>query len=370
MTDCSGSGLQCLRLAAPLVALTSVALAAVAIATNDWLQTDEIETNVTSGDPVSQVRVRSVSGLWKMCIKYDEEAVKCEMIMRSRDNVLDDPGDIHVAIPNTVLAARPFLLVAVFILAVAEVTYALSHVNKRLTICAFIGGVSFVLSGLIMLVSAIVYIATFKSAVARKLRAASVWDPPVMTHTFGFSFISLVVSFITAKITGTLVIYIYIICHQQRWRDKNILNLPPPPARRLNERNTISSSNCRYNPVALQSTQFNSLPHRFRNSEFNCCECARCRWSQAGLDPPKSALKTSLADLHCSCNIITPAPFIMCTCADRRMTHTVLGRSMTQPRSSMCQFSVSQNGSAAQHSSRFRQLQNQHTPTLTKSTQT
>ncbi|XP_037074440.1 voltage-dependent calcium channel gamma-3 subunit-like [Pollicipes pollicipes] len=206
-----------LRWIAPGTALISLTLVAVAMATPAWLSTTERFPNGTE-----VLEKETYSGLWFICFTpLGSRQFECHPIdYFPREYYSPDATDSTMAIPNAVITTGPFLFAGAAVLLTAEICYAVGHLFRRRRLLSFVGGVNFILAGLLAMIATIVYISTFKAEVKSKLRARTLWDPPRFTYRFGYSFFVLVAGFIMAELTGIIVVFLYIFWHQRDWERK------------------------------------------------------------------------------------------------------------------------------------------------------
>ncbi|XP_048482707.1 uncharacterized protein LOC105389272 isoform X3 [Plutella xylostella] len=184
------SSVACLWLLTPLSAGTAVVAVLVAVTTNHWLHTEENVLNpMYNGTGSSHLVVkRTVSGLWRIC---------------HTDHVVT-----RSAVP---------LLLAVVTQALGSLCCALGHCVKGRRICTFIAGVLFIVSGLIMLTGIVMYISVFKSQVGHKLRYMTVFDMPLMSYSYGYSFGLYLSGFVAAELAGTSAIFLFLQWYQKDW---------------------------------------------------------------------------------------------------------------------------------------------------------
>ncbi len=68
---------------------------------------------------------------------------------------------------------------------------------------------------------AVVYISVIKAEVASKLMPQSMLSPPRLTYQYGWSFLSIVASFVSCEVAGTMSIFLFTYHHQYRWLCKH-----------------------------------------------------------------------------------------------------------------------------------------------------
>ncbi|XP_043212226.1 uncharacterized protein LOC122376424 [Amphibalanus amphitrite] len=267
-----------LRWIAPGAALCSVALVTVSMTTPEWLITNERFPNGTG----PAINKKTYSGLWKICYTpLGSSEFVCELIdYFPRENYSPDDADSTMAIPNAVVTTGPFLFAGAAVLLTGVICYAVGHCFRRRRLLSFVGGVNFILAGLLAMIATIVYISTFKAEVKNKLRSRNLWDPPRFTYRFGYGFYSLIGGFIMSELTGIVVIFLYIFWHQRDWERKSLklaqqgclmngcaprLRRDAPTSRSLDRGPPVPpAARCKYNELPYR--QFASLPRRL---DFN-----------------------------------------------------------------------------------------------------
>ncbi|KAG7302851.1 hypothetical protein JYU34_012832 [Plutella xylostella] len=215
------SSVACLWLLTPLSAGTAVVAVLVAVTTNHWLHTEENVLNpMYNGTGSSHLVVkRTVSGLWRIC-----HTDPGSMLYRCVDipyfpltRYSPDLSDSTNAIPYVVTRSAVPLLLAVVTQALGSLCCALGHCVKGRRICTFIAGVLFIVSGLIMLTGIVMYISVFKSQVGHKLRYMTVFDMPLMSYSYGYSFGLYLSGFVAAELAGTSAIFLFLQWYQKDW---------------------------------------------------------------------------------------------------------------------------------------------------------
>ncbi|KAJ8681766.1 hypothetical protein QAD02_017558, partial [Eretmocerus hayati] len=126
-----------------------------------------------------------------------------------------DPSDSTMAIPYAVTKSAIFFLFATALLVVAEVCFFAGQlVRPRPGLLMFSSGVTFIVSGLLMLVGMVMFISVFKAEVGSKLRPRSSFQGPPFTYRYGYSFLLYVSGFITTEFAGTSAIFLHISWQQ------------------------------------------------------------------------------------------------------------------------------------------------------------
>ena len=76
----------------------------------------------------------------------------------------------------------------------------------------------FLLAGLILFIGQVVYISIIKAEVANKLIPVSMLSPPRLSYSYGWSFLAIVLSFVSCEVAGTMAIFLFNYHHQGRMR--------------------------------------------------------------------------------------------------------------------------------------------------------
>ena len=72
-----------------------------------------------------------------------------------------------------------------------------------------------------MFIGQVVYISIIKAEVANKLIPVSMLSPPRLSYRYGWSFLAIVISFVSCEVAGTMAIFLFNYHHQgscQIWR--------------------------------------------------------------------------------------------------------------------------------------------------------
>ncbi|XP_014217892.1 voltage-dependent calcium channel gamma-4 subunit, partial [Copidosoma floridanum] len=126
-----------------------------------------------------------------------------------------DPSDSTMAIPYAVTKSAIFFFTATALLVVAEVCYFAGQVTRpKPSLYIFIAGITFIVSGLLMLVGMVMYISVFKAEVGSKLRPRSSFHGPPFVYQYGYSFLLYVSGFIGTEFAGTTAIFLHISWQQ------------------------------------------------------------------------------------------------------------------------------------------------------------
>ena len=70
------------------------------------------------------------------------------------------------------------------------------------------------LAGLILFIGQVVYISIIKAEVANKLIPVSMLSPPRLSYSYGWSFLAIVLSFVSCEVAGTMAIFLFNYHHQ------------------------------------------------------------------------------------------------------------------------------------------------------------
>ncbi|XP_072152782.1 voltage-dependent calcium channel gamma-8 subunit isoform X1 [Bemisia tabaci] len=210
-----------------LLAVLSVVVVGTALATNNWLLTEELITRVplfdenatmtsqqtvtTQQDEPARFLEKTIAGLWTVCISnLTTGCFDCFQIFEVFDeSYVPDPGDSAWAMPYAASRSIGFFLLATVLLCFAEVCFVISLLKNKDWII-FVSGVSFIIAGLLMLVGVIALISLFRAEVGNKLRPASVHKSPTLTFNYGFSFQLYMGGLALIEATGTCAIFLYL----------------------------------------------------------------------------------------------------------------------------------------------------------------
>ena len=65
-----------------------------------------------------------------------------------------------------------------------------------------------------MFIGQVVYISIIKAEVANKLIPVSMLSPPRLSYRYGWSFLAIVLSFVSCEVAGTMAIFLFNYHHQ------------------------------------------------------------------------------------------------------------------------------------------------------------
>ncbi|XP_053212271.1 uncharacterized protein LOC128395812 [Panonychus citri] len=260
----SHRSIRLLKLLTSLSALGSLFAQSIAIFTNEWLYSEELMNNpefkkYNMSAAVEHLSKFTVSGLWILC--QNEPGIgtmNCTHIDYLTDEeYTPDPNDSTMAIPYAARKAALFMAISTgSILLGFFLCFTANKCNRR-KVLTFASGISFILSGLIILCGIVIYISTFKAEVGNKLRPKSSFQEATFRYSYGVSFMFAVVSLMMCEVAGTFSIFLYIRIHQIDWEKEfsqqealvDLLQTPGPMA--------STSLNTNLNSMA---TVTNSLP--------------------------------------------------------------------------------------------------------------
>ncbi|KAF5285901.1 hypothetical protein FQA39_LY04362 [Lamprigera yunnana] len=149
-----------------------------------------------------------------------------------------------------------YFLLASFLLCLSYCCCIMGQCIKQRRLCTFVSGVTFIVSGLIMLLGLIMYISVFKAEVGSKLRPRSHLLPPAFTYHYGFSFLLYVSGFISTQLAGISAVFLFIYRMQQEWRLKYLEDIrrgkvrTPPPSMNYMQLDHTMFYPCRRHPQA------------------------------------------------------------------------------------------------------------------------
>ncbi|XP_059471842.1 uncharacterized protein LOC132194538 isoform X2 [Neocloeon triangulifer] len=190
----------------PLTATIAMILVAIAMTTNQWLNTEEKmpNSNYNGTGERNYLSKYTVSGLWSLC--YTNHAITKSAV---------------------------FFIVSSILLVLAVIFCLAGHLARHKRIFTFLSGLIFIISGLLMLTGLVMYISVFKAEIGSKLRPRSQLQPPMFTYSYGLSFLLVVLGFVATEGAGTCAVFLYIYWHQRDWRHKSHARpppaMPPPP---------------------------------------------------------------------------------------------------------------------------------------------
>ncbi|XP_063886320.1 uncharacterized protein LOC135114341 isoform X1 [Scylla paramamosain] len=248
-----------------------------ALVGGSWLVSTERLYNPAFRNGSSKVEYltrRTVSGLFTLCVtEVGRTELRCSRIdYFPSETYSPDPSDATAAIPYAVLRSCGFFLSAAGLLLAAEVLCVGGRCSPRRRYLTFLAGVTFIISGLTMLLGVVIYIATLKGEVGDRLRPRSAFQPPLFTYTYGWCFLLLVVAFVSTEMAGTAAVFLFIYRHKREWLQKRQqlpLSLPAPARPRprpphppLRQQVPV----CLHNHVPPRAAEHTTLPPRERRS--------------------------------------------------------------------------------------------------------
>ncbi|XP_068230006.1 uncharacterized protein stg1 [Palaemon carinicauda] len=211
-----------------------------ALSIDAWLKSEEKILNPSYRNGSSKVEFlskKTKSGIFTLCTtEVGKSEFQCHKIdYFPTEEYSPDPNDSTMAIPHTVLKSVGFFLTAVVLLTLAEILCISGHCFSRRRFFTFLSGITFIISGLFMMLGMVIYIATLKGEVAEKLRPRSTFQPPLFVYTYGWSCYLIMLGFITTEIAGITAVFLYIYWHKRDWSKKEeqkyhsqLLETPPP----------------------------------------------------------------------------------------------------------------------------------------------
>ncbi|KAK2728121.1 hypothetical protein QYM36_008563 [Artemia franciscana] len=208
----------------PVTATVALFSVLTGVMTSAWLYSEEKFPNPkfnNTGDEGDDEYISkyTASGLWILCyLNPGESQQNCIPINYfPKEEYSPDPNDSTMAIPYIVVKVAPFYFTAALLLIVAEVSCITGQFSKRRKILTFIGGVIFIVSGLLLLMGFVMYISGFKAEIGGKLRPKSPLQPAMFTYKFGYSFLFVVCGFLASEIAGTSAVFLFIYWHKHKW---------------------------------------------------------------------------------------------------------------------------------------------------------
>ncbi|XP_015789671.1 uncharacterized protein LOC107366557 [Tetranychus urticae] len=220
----SHRSIRILKLLTSFSALGSLFAQSIAIFTNEWLYSEELMNNpefkkYNMSAASEHLSKFTVSGLWILC--QNEPGVKsmnCTHIDYLTDEeYTPDPNDSTMAIPYAAKKAALFMALSTGSILLGVFTCFTANKCIRRKALTFASGISFILSGLMILCSIVIYISTFKAEVGNKLRPKSSFQEATFRYKYGVSFMFCVLSLMMCEVAGTFSIFLYIRLHQLDW---------------------------------------------------------------------------------------------------------------------------------------------------------
>ncbi|XKL64665.1 hypothetical protein PGB90_004751 [Kerria lacca] len=208
-----GKVISFLWILTPISSTISVIIVWVAMATSDWIRTQERIVNAHYNGTTDQkfILKMTYSGIWEICTVTDGDTdISCEFIEYfTSEPYYPDPADSSVAIPYAVRQSVFFFIVASIVQLFGELGYLYGHYIRVKKVFVFIGGTIFIVSGLVMLIGIVMYISVFKTEVSSKLK------PNSATHSsfnfqYGVSFLLYVTGFICVELSGTCAVLLFV----------------------------------------------------------------------------------------------------------------------------------------------------------------
>ncbi|EFX76583.1 hypothetical protein DAPPUDRAFT_248685 [Daphnia pulex] len=158
--------IRLLRLLTPLSAYMAFVTVAIGLVTGHCSTAERKcptrKINRTGDPELEYLSKFTVSGLWTLC--YTNHAV---------------------------LRSAPFFFMATTLLVVGEISCFLGHFAPRRRYCTFLSGVTFILSGLLLLLGLVVYVSVFTAEIGSK----------------SYSFHLVVIGFLAGEVAGTSAIF-------------------------------------------------------------------------------------------------------------------------------------------------------------------
>ncbi|KAK7604427.1 hypothetical protein V9T40_005613 [Parthenolecanium corni] len=135
----------------PISSTISVIIVWVAMATSDWIRTQERILNSHYNGTTDQKYVLKMtySGIWEICTVTDGKTdISCEIIeFFSSESYYPDSVDSSQAIPYAVRQSVFFFIVASLVQLFGELGYLYGHYMREKKVFVFIGGTIFIVSG-------------------------------------------------------------------------------------------------------------------------------------------------------------------------------------------------------------------------------
>lgn len=135
-----------------------------------------------------------------------------------------------------------------------------------------------------VLASMVIYISTFKAEVGNKLRPKSSFQGPTFIYRYGLSFLFAVSSLILSEVTGTLLVFSFILAHRVKWKQSMILGLEFLEGQR--------SGSTIFDPIKTRQKDRRDHPHLalpITNKQLNQVIRQKGRRGQTGHSDPLTA---------------------------------------------------------------------------------
>ncbi|XP_013792024.1 voltage-dependent calcium channel gamma-5 subunit-like [Limulus polyphemus] len=214
-----------LQVLTPLTAALSLVVQSIALCSNTWFHSEELMKNPQyngSGDSEFLSKF-TVSGLWSICYtdpgKLD---MRCTYIdYFPKEEYSPDPNDSTMSIPYAMKRAATFIFLSSFTLTAGELLFLLGQFIKKYRVLIFAGGISFVISGLLILMGVVIYISSFKAEVGSKLQSKSSFQGPLLSYRYGYCFILAVTGILLCELSGIFAISLYIHWYKYDYKKEN-----------------------------------------------------------------------------------------------------------------------------------------------------
>ncbi|XP_065206043.1 voltage-dependent calcium channel gamma-5 subunit isoform X2 [Planococcus citri] len=219
----------------PISSTISVIIVWVAMATSDWIRTQERILNLHYNGSADNKYILKMtySGIWEICTVTDGDTdISCEIIHYfSSEPYYPDPADSSVVIPYAVRQSVFFFIVASLVQLFGELGYLYGHYVRYRKVFIFIGGTIFIVSGLVMLIGMVMYISIFKSEVGSKFKHSS--DQSRFNYQYGVSFVLYVSGFVCVELSGTCAVLLF-VCQDQSVQSVHFIQPSPVIYRNYN----------------------------------------------------------------------------------------------------------------------------------------
>uniref|UniRef100_A0A0K2T929 Voltagedependent calcium channel gamma7 subunitlike [Bombus terrestris] n=1 Tax=Lepeophtheirus salmonis TaxID=72036 RepID=A0A0K2T929_LEPSM len=225
-----GKSVKILSALTPIMSLMSFICFLVAFISPYWIFVEEKFPNknrtVLFGPNASieYFQRNSYGGLWTICSSsYMNHELTCRYIEYfSSRSYEPDPYDSSLVIPYSILNSAGFIFTAGTFMFIGGILLAMGNLMKKRKILTFVSGIVFILSGLLLFIGQIVFIAVFKTEVGGKLVPKTPLSPPLVSYKYGCSFTLLILSFLLSELTGTFAIFYFIYHYQYKWSCKEL----------------------------------------------------------------------------------------------------------------------------------------------------
>ncbi|XP_061736195.1 voltage-dependent calcium channel gamma-5 subunit-like isoform X1 [Nerophis ophidion] len=141
-------GRKALTLLSSVFAVCGLGLLGIAVSTDYWLYLEE--GVILPLNQSTEIRMSLHSGLWRVCFLAGEEKGRCFTIEYVMPTKVQMTSESTVSVLKMIRSATPFPLVSLFFMFIGFVLSNIGHIRPHRTILAFVSGIFFILSGILL----------------------------------------------------------------------------------------------------------------------------------------------------------------------------------------------------------------------------